>query len=163
MAAVASPTRFLCDEMLKGLGRWLRVAGYDTRIANDGDKDRELIQQAMEEKRLFLTRDRKIMEIRHAKDVSLLLQSNSLADWAQELKQCISLDWLYNPFSRCLLCNTPLIHAEPQCIQQVPKQSQEHLHTLLYCRHCDKLYWDGGHVKRMRKQLTRWKEEVQEC
>ena len=22
--------KFLCDEMLKGLGRWLRVAGYDT-------------------------------------------------------------------------------------------------------------------------------------
>ncbi|NIO40077.1 MAG: hypothetical protein GTO41_07735, partial [Burkholderiales bacterium] len=22
--------RFLCDEMLKGLARWLRAAGYDT-------------------------------------------------------------------------------------------------------------------------------------
>jgi uncharacterized protein with PIN domain len=24
---------FLCDEMLRGLGRWLRAAGYDTVIA----------------------------------------------------------------------------------------------------------------------------------
>jgi uncharacterized protein with PIN domain len=26
----------LCDEMLKGLGRWLRAAGYDTVIAAAG-------------------------------------------------------------------------------------------------------------------------------
>jgi hypothetical protein len=28
--------RFLCDEMLRGLGRWLRAAGYDTVIAEVG-------------------------------------------------------------------------------------------------------------------------------
>jgi hypothetical protein len=28
--------RFLCDEMLHGLGRWLRAAGYDTVIAESG-------------------------------------------------------------------------------------------------------------------------------
>jgi hypothetical protein len=28
--------RFLCDEMLVGLGRWLRIAGYDTAIAERG-------------------------------------------------------------------------------------------------------------------------------
>jgi uncharacterized protein len=28
--------RFLCDEMLRGLGRWLRAAGYDTVIADGG-------------------------------------------------------------------------------------------------------------------------------
>jgi H+/gluconate symporter-like permease len=28
--------RFLCDEMLKGLGRWLRAAGYVTAIATGG-------------------------------------------------------------------------------------------------------------------------------
>lgn len=154
----ATHTRFLCDEMLKGLGRWLRIAGYDTRIANDGDQDRDLIQQALEEKRLFLTRDRKVMEIRHAKDVSLLLNSNSLAEWVEELKQRLALDWLYQPFSRCLLCNTPFVHADPALIDQVPEQSREHLHTLLYCTHCNKLYWDGGHVKRMHKQLSKWAE-----
>jgi hypothetical protein len=34
--------RFLCDEMLVGLGRWLRIAGYDTVIAERGRNDREL-------------------------------------------------------------------------------------------------------------------------
>jgi uncharacterized protein with PIN domain len=34
--------RFLCDEMLAGLGRWLRIAGYDAAIAGPGRRDRDL-------------------------------------------------------------------------------------------------------------------------
>src|SRR5512134_3148833 len=34
--------RFLCDEMLVGLGRWLRIAGCDTAIAERGRRDRDL-------------------------------------------------------------------------------------------------------------------------
>jgi uncharacterized protein with PIN domain len=155
-AVIIKPKRFLCDEMLKGLSRWLRAAGYNTKNAEQGEDDRELIGQAIEEKRLLLTRDRKVMEIRHAQETAILLETNSLAEWAEELKKRLALDWLYNPFSRCLICNTPLRHADPACIEQVPKQSQVHLHTLLYCDHCKKLYWDGGHVRRMREVLSKW-------
>ena len=38
--------RLLCDEMLKGIGRWLRAAGYDTAIAQDGVADEDLLAQA---------------------------------------------------------------------------------------------------------------------
>jgi hypothetical protein len=34
--------RFVCDEMLRGLGRWLCAAGYDTAIAEGGLPDRIL-------------------------------------------------------------------------------------------------------------------------
>ena len=37
---MADELRFLCDEMLAGLGRWLRIAGYDTAIARRGRRDR---------------------------------------------------------------------------------------------------------------------------
>ena len=44
--------KFLCDEMLKRLGQWLRVAGYDVLMLPDGTSDRELIQRAVEEHRV---------------------------------------------------------------------------------------------------------------
>jgi hypothetical protein len=50
--------RFLCDEMLHGLGRWLRAAGYDTVIATRGLSDRELAARCAEERRVLLTKDR---------------------------------------------------------------------------------------------------------
>jgi hypothetical protein len=46
------------------LGRWLRIAGYDTAIAERGRRDRELVEQAHAEKRILLTCDRRLVEIR---------------------------------------------------------------------------------------------------
>ena len=37
--------RLLCDEMLRGLGRWLRAAGHDVVIAS-GEPDRALLDRA---------------------------------------------------------------------------------------------------------------------
>ena len=50
--------RFLCDEMLHGLGRWLRAAGYDTVIVKGGIPDRELARRCAGEDRILLTKDR---------------------------------------------------------------------------------------------------------
>jgi uncharacterized protein with PIN domain len=47
--------RFLYDEMLKGLGRWLRAAGYDTVIAAGGLPDRVIAARCAEEDRVLLT------------------------------------------------------------------------------------------------------------
>ena len=63
---MADELRFLCDEMLAGLGRWLRIAGYDTAIASGGRRDRDLVKQAHAEQRILLTRDRRVVEIRPA-------------------------------------------------------------------------------------------------
>ena len=52
--------RFLCDEMLARLCRYLRAAGYDAALASDGIRDRVLLQQCQAEARRFLTLDRRI-------------------------------------------------------------------------------------------------------
>jgi len=38
--------RFVCDEMLRGLGEWLRVAGYDTHMPEEGTEDRDVLAMA---------------------------------------------------------------------------------------------------------------------
>lgn len=158
MSVIASEFghRFLCDEMLKGFGHWLRAAGYDTDIASPGENDRQLLEKALSENRLLLTRDRKLTEFRHADQVVVLLNCNHTADCAEELSSRFSLNWLLAPFSRCLLCNTPLQAADPSCMSQVPPHSRPHVSRLLYCPQCNKLYWDGSHVRRMTNTLTTW-------
>lgn len=92
--------KFLCDEMLKRLGRWLRAAGYDTVIEGDGVSDRDLIQRAVREGRLLITRDRKLMEFREAPGVVILLRSNAVQDCIQELTGRLGIDWTFQPFTR---------------------------------------------------------------
>ena len=146
--------KFICDEMLKGLARWLRAAGYDTEIANDGEPDRKLIERARSSGRLLLTRDSKLMEFRNAADTVRLLQCKGIDDCARTLKSVTSINWLYRPFSRCLLCNTTLINIKTDLNVSVPDDVRDS--PLFQCTDCKRIYWSGGHVTRMRKQLESW-------
>ena len=149
--------RFLCDEMLLRLGRWLRASGYDTVIAEPGTSDRALVAQACHEDRWLLTRDRKMAEFRRAKDCLILLTANDVTTQVEELGRRLPVDWLHAPFSRCLLCNAPLETAALERLAEVPPHSREGLDALYACSGCHRLYWHGSHVRRMRSRLAAWR------
>lgn len=142
--------------MLQRAGRWLRAAGYDVVIAEPGQPDRELLVQARLQGRLLLTRDRGFMEYRDATDYVLLVEANQLEEILAEISARLDIDWHRKPFSRCMECNTPLVPAPPEVMKRVPAESLRENETLLYCPHCDKPYWNGSHVKRMRRHLDRF-------
>ena len=146
--------KFLCDEMLKGLARWLRAAGYDTEIAIDGEADRQLIQQARTSGRLLITRDKKLMEFRNSSDTVCLLHCTGIDHCAKTLKKKVPIDWLHRPFSRCLLCNTHLLRVEDTSKVLVPDDVKNG--PLFQCAQCRRVYWNGGHVQRMRAKLEYW-------
>jgi hypothetical protein len=148
--------KFLCDEMLKRVGRWLRAAGYDTLIEKDGTPDRDLIDLAQREGRLLITRDTKMIEYRQAEDIVVLLKSNAVEECIAELSQRLSIDWLYRPFSRCLECNGLLEQIELSEGSGVPKEALERGTRAYRCAGCGKLYWEGSHVRRMRGKLEKW-------
>ncbi len=144
--------RFLCDEMLKRLGRWLRAAGYDTAIAENGETDAALLAKAAGEGRLMLSCDRKLAEHRAAQGHLLLLEANSLDAQLHEVVERLSLQWNYRPFSRCLVCNTPI---EERLASEVklPEEVAREQPTVYWCPRCEKAYWEGSHVRRMRRRL----------
>ena len=148
--------RFVCDEMLKRLGHWLRVAGYDVLILPDGSDDRELIECACRESRLLLSSDRRLAEHGDAADWLVPLDCQGLDDCAAVLGRQLPIDWLYRPFSRCMLCNTPLRDASPAQRHRVPTAARRQTSIVRYCPTCDQLFWHGSHVDRMRERLQGW-------
>ena len=157
-AGTDTPPAFLCDRMLLRLARWLRAAGYDTAIAEDGASDREVLERAMQQRRTLLTRDRKMLELRGAPRHVVVLRGNSLPDCADEATARLGLDWLLSPFSRCLLCNLPVAAAPSALLARVPPASRRDGDDVLYCPACDKVYWPGGHVRRMHAKLSEWRQ-----
>ncbi|MEZ0238824.1 MAG: DUF5615 family PIN-like protein [Methylophilaceae bacterium] len=145
--------KLLCDEMLKGLARWLRTSGYDVAMEPDGRPDRQLVARALAEGRVLLTRDRFLLQIRDAMRVTVLLEGNGVESCAREITRKLDIDWLLNPFTRCSLCNSPLIEAEPS------PQWPPDIHKAYRCPCCNKFYWQGGHVERMRQKLECWQTE----
>ena len=76
--ASAPVTRFLCDEMLGRLARYLRAAGYDTALAAGGLPDSVWIGLAQREARLLLTCDRSLGQGRNAAGLVLELAQGDL-------------------------------------------------------------------------------------
>lgn len=144
--------------MLQRLGRWLRTAGYDTEIISDGRSDYKLLQQARKEDRLLLTCDKALSEYREAQQHVAVLKMGSLNDFVAELSELCHINWLFKPFSRCTTCNSALLEANPEQRKLIPQDiSREQVSPLVYyCPKCNKVYWDGGHVARMRSQLEKW-------
>lgn len=142
--------------MLKNLARWLRAAGYDTIVPDDGWSDRALMARARTECRLIVTRDRKLAEFRDARETVIVLDSITLEDHVAELTAALDLDWLYRPFTRCLLCNTLLVAADAEAMRRLRGKARILPQPVTVCPRCDKLYWAGGHPRRMRAKLETW-------
>jgi len=146
--------KFLCDEMLAGLARWLRAAGYDAAMARPGAADRDLVAQARAEGRILLTLDRALPAIKGAADISVLLHGAGLDAWAGELKARLGVDWLARPFTRCLMCNVELATADAQALARMPEDSRNGAGPFRACPRCRRGYWPGSHVKRMQRRLA---------
>lgn len=151
--------RLLCDEMLKGIGRWLRAAGYDVAIVDDRADDDELLARAAAERRLLLTCDRRLAG-RAGRDVAVVvLGTESFEGAARELREQLGIDWLHAPFTRCLRDNASLMPANERAIAGLPATAREGAGPIMCCPACGRVYWPGSHVRRMRAKLTRAQTE----
>ena len=151
--------RLLCDEMLKGVGRWLRAAGYDVAIVDDGAHDDDLLARAAAEDRLLLTCDRRLAERAGPDATVVVLGTESFDGAARELSERLGVDWLHAPFTRCLLDNAPLMPADQEAIAELPATARQGDGPVMRCPQCNRVYWPGSHVRRMLTKLTRAQAE----
>ncbi len=151
--------RFLCDEMVARLGRWLRAAGYDTAIAAAGSADAALVAQAVAEDRIILSRDTHLPQCRAAAGRLILLTGQQVDDWAGQVSARCAVDWLAAPFSRCLEDNS-VLQPHPQGLAAAPPSARTLPGAVMQCPSCGRTYWPGSHARRMRAQLERWQQHV---
>jgi len=176
-----SQPRFLCDEMLGHLCRYLRAAGYDTLLANGGRRDAVLLRQCREEGRYFLTQDTLIAEHKAADGIALILPHAPLDRIVELVDARFHLDWLARAFTRCLMDNTPLVPADEAATARIPldarrrpllnplpqagEEANESLREfqifepLRHCPTCRRVYWRGSHYKRMHARLEGWQRK----
>lgn len=149
--------KFLCDRMILNLGRWLRAAGHDAAFVGKSESDAEILKHSLAEKRWLLTRDSEFLEMKQARDVLIFCGQEPLEICVELLNKLLMIDWLYHPFSRCLICNSLLIKPKIEIVtEKVPKEICLRIENFWYCEHCHKVFWDGSHTKRMLEQLKKW-------
>ncbi len=148
--------RFICDEMLTRLARWLRAAGYDTELAAKGMNDQDLMAKAISGNRLLLTRDRKFLERRNSEAHVFLIDSGRIEDQVNEITRPLGINWLKAPFSRCLMDNAVVTAATEMNKSNMPPDWKGSLDSLKSCPDCGRLFWTGSHTRRMLARLEAW-------
>ncbi len=144
--------------MLGTLTRYLRFMGYDTTSANgllEGDpkEDTVLLAIAKQEHRLLLTKDAELA--RRGNASALLILSDDVMEQVQQLIDR-GLVRRRLTMSRCSLCNTLLREAttcEVGQTEYAPKDWRDI--SFFWCRHCQKLYWNGSHGRRLEERIER--------
>jgi hypothetical protein len=148
--------KFIADNNVGKLARWLRIIGYDTLLFKEKD-DGKLIKIAVKEGRTILTRDTQIMErrlITTSKLKAILIKQDDPKAQLQETVKALKLDYQYKPFSLCLECNQRLMPKNREEVQNlVPPyvfKTQDHY---MECPVCHRIYWQGTHWQRMSREL----------
>ena len=145
--------------MLRGLGRWLRAAGYDTLVAEGGVPDRTLVRCCAGEDRILLTKDRHLAARATGAAPVVLLPGDGIDEAARALRTILDIDWQYAPFTRCIVDNRPLEVAPPHLAARVPERSRAAGGPLRVCPECRRVYWPGSHVRRMQQRLAAWQQD----
>ncbi len=154
-SALCPESRFICDDHLGRLARYLRAGGFDTAYEKDMN-DSRLIQVALDEDRQILTRDRRMIERILVRDVFLLTTDL----WPEQIWQVMQHFGLRysreRMFTRCLEDNALTLAVAKETIKaRIFPYTYSHHDDYRFCPACRRIYWSGTHVTAMIARLRR--------
>jgi uncharacterized protein with PIN domain len=136
--------RFVADNHLGRLARFLRLLGLDTRYETDWS-DPELVRISTSERRILLTRDVELL-----KNGSLThgyyVRAKNPREQLTEIVRRFHLSGRLAPFSRCMACNgelTPV--AKEEIAYRLQPETRTHVDDFVQCIDCKNVYWEGAH------------------
>lgn len=150
--------RFIVDENVGKLARWLRMLGYDSVFFN-GEDDSQMVRQALSESRILLTRDTGVMKrrvVNQGRLKAVLFRTEEPEQQMRQLASAIDLKSSSHPFTICLECNRPLIDKIPAEVKdRVPPYVYKTQTQYMECPSCRRIYWRGTHWKTMLHKLEK--------
>ena len=146
-------TRFVADNHLGRLARFLRLLGFDTSYEKNWD-DPELARISAEEQRIILTRDVGLLKrsaVTHGYYVRAVGAREQVAEVVRRFHLAVRLD----PFTRCMSCNGTLAPVAKDAIaHRLPPGTRRKFDHFSVCSSCDKIYWQGAHHPELRRIIA---------
>ena len=139
--------------MLGSVARKLRIFGFDTLYVAHAPDD-EILKMGIEQGRVILTADKELFKrvVKAGAPGVLVSGAGGVDDIAHILsKNGIASVRLDGISSRCSICNGLLEERTPEQVKNgIPDRVAE-CHSEFYrCAACGKVYWEGGHLRRIR-------------
>ena len=141
-------TAFIVDVNLGKLARGLRMLGFDTAYDNRL-RDREIVDLATREKRIVLTRDRRLL-FRKAITHGFWVRAVDADAQVKEVLTRLDLYDQVKPLQRCMECNGEIESVDrDQVWSRLEPLTRRYYNEFFRCSSCQKIYWSGSHVAHM--------------
>jgi uncharacterized protein with PIN domain len=139
--------------MLGSVARKLRIFGFDTLYIAHAPDD-EILKTGIEQGRVILTADKELFKrvVKAGAPGVLVSGAGKVDDIAHILSKngvtSVKLDGIG---SRCSMCNVLLEERTPEQVKGgIPDRVAECHSEFYQCASCGKVYWEGGHLRRIR-------------
>jgi uncharacterized protein with PIN domain len=143
---------FILDVNLGKLTRFLRMAGFDS-IYQNNFTDFEIIDLALQEGRIILTRDQGILKNGRVTHGYWIRSVDPEVQFKEVLNK-FDLFSRMHPFLICLDCNGKIVSVDKPVIEQnLLPDTRQFYNTFFRCCNCGKIYWRGSHYSRMLRFL----------
>jgi hypothetical protein len=148
--------KFIADENVGKLGRYLRRLGFDTALF-EGGEDRAMVSRALADSRTILTRDTHIREYGAAvkgRVKVITLTSDDPNEQLRQVLETLGFGGMAVPLSRCLECNCRLeTKSQAEVAGRVPSFVLKTQKCFVECPLCRRVYWRGSHWRAMQEHL----------
>lgn len=154
---------FIVDAMLGKLAKKLRLLGYDSLYSSNMDDDK-IIQLTKNENRILITKD---VPLCHKAKKQQILAVQITSD--DEIEQFLEINekasfgkcTVGGGSSRCPVCNGELQHIEKNDVfEKVPTGVFENMKDFWKCTKCEKIYWEGTHIKNLQQFTMKLNERL---
>jgi len=154
---------FIVDAMLGKLAKKLRLLGYDSFYSSSMEDDK-IIQLAKNENRILITKDVPLTQKAKKKQIGTIQITKD-----DEIEQFLQINEKANlgkctvsaGNSRCPVCNGGLQHIDKNDVsEKVPSGVFENMKDFWKCTKCEKIYWEGTHIKNLQKFTVNLNERL---
>jgi uncharacterized protein len=148
----------MIDQNAGKMVKLLRLLGFDS-VFFTGPDDTRMVELALAESRIILTRDTHIRERRlvtGGKVKSVLISSDDPEIQVHQVVNELNLQNSLKAFSLCLECNYPLQNiAKDKIKERVPPYVWQTKNEFMECARCHRIYWKGTHWSSMNSRLIK--------
>lgn len=147
--------KFLCDQMLGTLAKWLRIYGFDTYFASSIIKDSDLLKISKDENRVLLTRDKELIYRARRENIKTFeIKSTDMDKALSDILSEVKID-KKKILSRCILCNSTVEKIKKELVKEkVPERVFNNNEKFWQCKKCNKIYWKGSHFEKMKEKIN---------
>ena len=155
---------FFVDAMLGNIARKLRLLGYDSKYFSDID-DTKLINIAIKEKRIVISKDHEL--IQRAQKFGIQTTHITQQKEIEQFFEIIDKIYLKNiqingNVARCTKCNSLTESIDKNnYIKKIPMQIFNLKENFWRCNSCEKIYWEGTHIKNLQSFVGQINERLQ--